>query len=351
VPALVQSAEFGGAYLPGFVAAAVGAGIGSALRSRRPAPLAAPLLLLGLALGFAALRSDAPPGSPALRIGVVQAAVPQRERFQPGSALRNTEHHIALTRRLATSSSADLVAEIGAPIVTGAPRSAGGRRTNAAVRFDATGLAGSYDKQLLVPFAEVDPPGLGFLAPLLGPVAEGESYAKGSEAHVFSGAIPFATPICFEITDPALMRRFHRAGARLLVNLSNEAWFGPTGYPEMHLAHAVLRAVELRSWVVRGTNTGISAVIEPSGRVAARLGVGEEGTLVAEIRPGADTTFYARFGSAPCAAAFGACAVLAALTGAGRGGGPGRSGPRGRAARRGARRGSATRSPATRPRE
>jgi apolipoprotein N-acyltransferase len=241
----------------------------------------------------------------------------------------------------------EAAAEIGAPIVTGAPRSAGGRRTNAVVRFDAAGPAGSYDKQRLVPFAEVDPPGLGFLAPLLGPVTEGESYAEGSDAYVFSGEVPFATPICFEITDPALLRRFHRAGARLVVNLSNEAWFGPSGYPELHLAHAVLRAIELRSWVVRGTNTGISAVIEPSGRVAARLGVGEEGTLVAEVGPGADTTFYARFGSAPCVAAFGLCAALAALTGAGRAGGPGRSGPRGRGARREARRGSATRSPAT----
>jgi apolipoprotein N-acyltransferase len=371
VPALLQSAELGGAYLPGFVASAAAAGIGSALRSRSPAPLAAPLLLGVLVLGLGALRPGAP-GSAVLRVGVVQAAVPQRERFQPGSSLRNTEHHLELTRRLVASSPVDLVvwsetsvdddldahpelaarlregaAEIGASIVTGAPRSAGGRRTNAAVRFDATGLAGSYDKQRLVPFAEVDPPGFGFLAPLLGPVTEGESYDAGRAAHVFPAEVPFATPICFEITDPELVRRFQRAGARLLVNLSNEAWFGPSGYPEMHLAHAVFRAIELRSWVVRGTNTGISAVIEPSGRVAGRLGVGEEGTLVAEVGPGADTTVYARFGSAPCVAAFGACAALAALTGAGRGGGPGRSGPRGRAAPPEAPRGSATRSPAT----
>jgi apolipoprotein N-acyltransferase len=144
------------------------------------------------------------------------------------------------------------------------------------------------------------------------------------------------------------VRRFRAAGARLLVNLSNDAWFGPTGYPEMHLAHAVFRAIELRSFVVRGTNTGISAVIDPAGRVAARLGVFEEGTLAAQVGPAAPATFYGRFGSAPCALAFGACAALAALS-AGRGAGRGRSGHRDPGARRGARRGNGPRSPA-RPR-
>ena len=118
------------------------------------------------------------------------------------------------------------------------------------------------------------------------------------------------------------MRRFRAAGAGLLVNLSNDAWFGPTGYPEMNLAHAVFRAIELRSFVVRGTNTGISAVIDPPGRVAARLGLFEEGTLAAQVAPAAPPTFYARFGSAPCALAFAVCAALAALTGAGRGSRP-----------------------------
>jgi apolipoprotein N-acyltransferase len=362
VPLLLQGAELGSAYLPGFVVVAAGAGLGSALRASSARPLAAPALLLALAAGLGALRMAPPPAEAAsLRVGVVQAAVPPRERFQPGSALRNTEHHIELTRRLAAAGPLDLVvwsetsvdddldahpelgvllqqtaAAIGAPLVTGAPRSAGGRRTNAVVRFDAGGLAGAYDKQRLVPFAEYDPPGFGFLAPLLGSVTEGESYVSGREAHLFAGPVPFATPICFEITDPALVRRFREAGARLLVNLSNDAWFGPTGYAEMHLAHAVFRALELRSFVVRGTNTGISAVIDPRGRVVARLGLFEEGILAAKVGPAEGTSFYARFGSAPCVFALALCALLAALTGPGRGAGRGRSAPRDRGARRAA---------------
>jgi len=324
-PLLVQGADLAGAYLPSFCTVACAAGVGIGLRRRSALPLAAPALLLALSVGYGALRLGGGSGEEGtLRIGVVQAAVPQKERFQPGSALRNTRHHVELTRKLALESPIDLVvwsetsvdddldahpelaallrstaAEIGAPIVTGAPRSAGGRLTNAVVVVDASGLRGSYDKQVLVPFAEADAAWIGFLAPLLGPVTAGTPYIPGREARVFEGPIPFSTPICFEITDPNLVRRFHAAGARLLVNLSNDAWFGRTGYAELHLAHAVFRAVELRSWVVRGTNTGISALIDPAGRVRTRLDVGEEGSIRGRVGPAGAPTPFARFGSGP----------------------------------------------------
>jgi apolipoprotein N-acyltransferase len=374
VPLLVQTAEIGGVYAPGFAAAALGAGLGLALRARSPLPLAAPALVCAAALGFGALRLSVPwDAGASLRVGVVQAAVPQRERFRPGSALRNTQHHVELTRRLVEQTPLDLVVwsetavdddldqhpEIlellrqtaslaGAPLVTGAPRSATGRPTNAVVLVDANGIRASYDKQMLVPFAEHDPEVVGFLAPLLGPVTEGEGYAAGTEPTVLPGPIPFSTPVCFEITDPNLVRRFRAAGARLLVNLSNDAWFGRTGFAEMHLAHAVFRAVELRTWVVRGTNTGISAVIDPAGRVRARLDLFEQGTLTARVGPAAGDPFYERFGSAPFVAVLALLAAAAPFTGGAPGRGPGRSAPRGPAVPRGGPRGSATRSRARR---
>jgi apolipoprotein N-acyltransferase len=336
-PLLLQTAELGGAYLPGLVAAAAGAGIGIAIRRRSAAPLAAPAALLALASLYGAWSMALPRGEgPEVRVGVVQASVPQRERWKPGSALRNTLRHVAMTRDLLAQRPVDLaiwsetavdddldahpelaalLAQVagatGVPLVTGAPRSAGGRRTNAVVLFDGAGLRDAYDKQRLVPFAEYDPPLFGFLAPLLGPVTKGEGYAAGRGPTVLHGApIPFSAPICFEITDPELTRRFRAAGARLLVNLSNDAWFGRTGFAEMHLAHAVLRAVELRSFVVRGTNTGISAVVDPQGRVRARLGLFVSGTLVERVRAAGPEPFYARRGSTP------ALALLAAIAAA-----------------------------------
>ncbi|HEX2486837.1 MAG TPA: apolipoprotein N-acyltransferase [Myxococcota bacterium] len=337
-PQLLQTAALGGAYAPGLAVAATGAGLGLALSHRRALPLVAPALLWALALGYAALGGTGSTGDAALRVGIVQAAVPQRERFQAGSALRNTLHHAQLTDRLAAQAGPlDLVvwsetavdedlarapdlgellrrtaAAAGAPIVTGAPRTTSRGLENAVVLVDRGGVRDVYAKQALVPFAEYDPPLLGLMAPLLGPVTAGTPYAPGVDARPLAGPLPLATPVCFEITMPGLMRRFRAAGAELVVNLSNDAWFGRSGYPEAHLQHAVLRAIELRSFVVRGTNTGISAVIDPAGRVRARLGVFEEGTLVDDVRAAGPPPPYALLGNGPVLLLLAACAAAPA---------------------------------------
>jgi apolipoprotein N-acyltransferase len=299
-------------------------------------------VLAAAVLAFGAWRLAAPPapGGEPVRIGVVQASVPQEERFQPGSAARNVGRHMDASRRLARSAGRldllvwsetaididldqapplvaaleQLVDQLGVPLVTGAPRTAGGRHTNSVVLFaPGRGLVESYDKQRLVPFSEYDPASFAFLAPLLGPVTEGDPYVPGTRATVFRAApIPFGAPVCFEITYPDLVRRFRANGAALVVNLSNDAWFGRGGYPEMHLAHAVFRAIETRSWVVRGANTGISAAIDPTGRVHERLEAFTEGAFVAEVTPAGAEPFYARHGDVPVLVAL-AVALGAAL--------------------------------------
>ena len=326
-PIALQLAELGGVHAVGFVATALAAALGLAVRRASGWPLVAPALLAGATLAFGAWRLAAaePVAADTVRIGVVQASVPQDQRFQPGSAARNVERHVAASRKLAgagldllvwseTAVDIDLdraaglrarlealAGELGVPLVTGAPRSAGGRRTNSVVLFaPGRGLAESYDKQRLVPYSEYDPATFAFVAPLLGPVTEGPPYVPGTRAAVFrAGPLPFATPVCFEITYPELVRRFRANGAQLIVNLSNDAWFGPVGYPEMHLAHAVFRAIETGSWVVRGANTGISAAIDPRGRVQAKLAAFTEGSFVAEVTPAGAAPFYARHGDPP----------------------------------------------------
>jgi apolipoprotein N-acyltransferase len=327
-PTALQLAELGGAHALGFVVTGVAAGVGLALRRASAWPLAAPALLAAATLGFGAWRLAQPDvlAGETARVGVVQASVPQDERFQPGSAVRNVARHVEASRKLAAGAGLDLLVwsetavdvdldraplvrvtierlagELGVPIVTGAPRTAGGRHTNSVVLFTPDGgLAESYDKQRLVPYSEYDPSAGGFLAPLLGPVTAGRPYVPGARATVFrAGPLPFAAPVCFEITYPDLVRRFRANGAALLVNLSNDAWFGPVGYPEMHLAHAVFRAIESRSWVVRGANTGISAAIDPFGRVREALPAFTEGGFVVDVAPAGAPPFYARHGDAP----------------------------------------------------
>jgi apolipoprotein N-acyltransferase len=353
-PAAIQVADLGGSYAVGFVVVAVNAALGIAARRRSAVPLAGPALLAVFAGFYGAWRTDAGPGAgPAARLAVVQAAVPQDQRFQPGSAYANTARHAELTRRAAQRQKLDLVVwsetavdidldqtpalsdrlgrladEVGVPFVTGAPRSAGGLRTNSVVLFTPRhGIAESYAKQRLVPFAEYDPTFAAPLARLLAPVVEGEPYVPGTEPFVFRrGPIPFAAPVCFEITYSGLMRRFRAAGAELVLNLSNDAWFGRSGYAEMHFAHAILRAVELRSWVVRGANTGISGFVDPVGRVVAELPVFEEGVVSSEVQAAGAAPFYARAGDLPVLAFLVAVMAIAWLTGArsARGGRPAR---------------------------
>jgi apolipoprotein N-acyltransferase len=333
-PLAIQTADLGGTHAVGFVAVALSAGLGLAARRRsaRPLVLPAALAAAALAYGARALAREGPlaaaVGTEATAVvGVVQASVPQAERFRPGSAVRNVGLHVAATRALAARTRLDLVvwsetavdidldetpalratlerlaAETGVPLVTGAPRSQGGQRTNAVVLFAPDrGLVETYAKQRLVPFSEYDPPAFAaLLAPLLGPVMEGDPYRAGTEPTVFrAGPLPFAAPVCFEITYPDLLRGFRATGARLLVNLSNDAWFGPGGYPEMHLAHAILGAVSMRTWVVRGANTGISAAIDPAGRVREELPVFEAGSFAVALGPAGPPPLYARAGDAP----------------------------------------------------
>ena len=102
--------------------------------------------------------------------------------------------------------------------------------------------------------------------------------------------------ICFEVLFADLAREHVDQGAGLLVNLSNDGWVAGTGGPEQHLAAAVLRAIELRRPLLRATTTGISAAIDPAGRVVAVLPENRAGRLLLDVRPGRRSSFYARWG-------------------------------------------------------
>ncbi len=111
---------------------------------------------------------------------------------------------------------------------------------------------------------------------------------------------PFAPLICYEIVFEDFVRRFVRQDrrARYIVNLANDGWYGPRQQPEQHLSFAVFRAVANRVPVIRGGNSGISAVIDASGRIGAtrRTAVLEQTTLRATIHPRPAESVYARFG-------------------------------------------------------
>jgi apolipoprotein N-acyltransferase len=159
------------------------------------------------------------------------------------------------------------------------------------------GIVGRYDKVHLVPFGEYIPlrPILGFVNKL----AQGaiEDFQAGQEYTVFDlGGARFGVTISYEVYFPDQVRRYIQAGGDFLVNITNDAWYGRTAAPYQHLAMVVFRAVENNAYLVRAANTGISAVVHPTGRVLVASDLFEEGILVETIRTRPRGTFYTRFG-------------------------------------------------------
>lgn len=204
------------------------------------------------------------------------------------------------------------VARAGVPLVFGAYDTDGAAEFNAAF-FLAPDAAtptpfAIYRKTRLFPLTErvpamLDAPWLRRLLPWLGTWSEGAG-ASVVTVPVRDGAVHVAPLICYDVLDPTIARAAASAGADVIVTLSNDSWFAFGAGPELHLQGAAFRSIETRRPQVRATNTGISAVIDATGRVVARLGVDERGTLVGSVHPdGATNTLVMRFGQwvEPCA--------------------------------------------------
>ena len=102
--------------------------------------------------------------------------------------------------------------------------------------------------------------------------------------------------ICYEGILAEAGRNYRQRGAELLVNITNDAWFGNTSAPHQHLSMTVFRAVENRLFLVRAANTGISAIVDPTGTITDRSRLFEEGTLRGTIRFMNLKTFYSAHG-------------------------------------------------------
>jgi len=147
-----------------------------------------------------------------------------------------------------------------------------------------------FDKVHLVPFGEYVPL-LGRLAFARALVREVGAFTPGrSRMPLPSPAGPAGVAVCYEVAFPELAAAEVRRGARVLVTITNDGWYGDSAAPRQHLALAVLRAAETRRWLVRSANTGISAIIDPSGRPVERLEFSRSGVIVAAVTPGEGLT-------------------------------------------------------------
>jgi apolipoprotein N-acyltransferase len=344
LPTMMQTAELGGPILVSLVIVAPSVAIAElvdARMARRPfarMAVAAPLALTAAAALFGAVRlgqvrrsmAEAEP----FQLGLVQGNLGLvQKREDPAEGLRR---HRRLTAEL-VKEGADLVVwsessitfpmpvevaprilqermvgGLGVPVVAGAvlyerAKSEHERERwyNVAVSTDASGaMTGRFDKTYLLAFGEFLPfgetfPALYELSPNTGHFTAGTSFAplrvavKGQERNL-------TALICYEDILPGFARDAVAEGEPdLLVNLTNDAWFGDTTEPWEHLALAKFRAVEHRRYLVRATNSGVSAIVDPTGAVVGHTKTYEAARLLAEARFMRAHTIFEKLGLAP----------------------------------------------------
>jgi apolipoprotein N-acyltransferase len=171
------------------------------------------------------------------------------------------------------------------------------RYLNSAYLLAPTGeIVGRSDKMRLVPFGEYVP--LARFLPFVSKMVEGiGDFSPGTViTPLDTGKGKLGVLICAEVIFPELSRAYVRAGSRLLVNITNDAWFGRSSAPYQHLSMTVLRAVENRVPLVRAANTGVTAIIDSKGHIRGMTQLFKEAYLTGEIRLGEGETFYTRHG-------------------------------------------------------
>jgi apolipoprotein N-acyltransferase len=157
-------------------------------------------------------------------------------------------------------------------------------------------VSGRYDKVHLVPYGEYVP--LRQFFPFIGKLVAGVADFRPGRGFdpLFSDGHRFGVMICYEGIFPEIARNYKRNRADLLVNITNDAWFGKTSAPYQHLSMTVFRAVENRLYLVRAANTGVSAVIDPTGMILSRTDLFERTVLRDSVKFIDEKTFYAAYG-------------------------------------------------------
>ncbi len=322
---VAQSTEWIGTYgLSGLTVLAAGGLVALTRRNRREgAALIAPLPLLALLL----IPGPADTSGPALRI--VQPNISQDDKYTPGAQVRNLQRLVrmsgppgdtprillwpeaaidngmlledepALRRYLArTLGPSDMLLTGGVALEYDASGEVIAARNSVFALGPDALIKARYDKAHLVPYGEYLP-----MRAILTPLGLSRLVPGDLDFWPGPGPTSFEVPgvglvgfqVCYEIIfsgaviDPANRPRF-------LFNPSNDAWFGSWGPPQ-HMAQARLRAIEEGMTIVRATPTGISGVIDPQGRLVAKIGMGEAAVLDARMPAPAEPTVFARYGN------------------------------------------------------
>jgi apolipoprotein N-acyltransferase len=332
-PVAMQGAAWLGAYGLGLTSALLFAapaafGLGAA-KPRRGVALLAVVGAAPVLLGALRLVGAPPPGAdvvPEVRLALVQANIPQQMKWQPEQRVEIVNTYLQLTANAASTGATHIVwPETAVPVaieesqelrgaIATILQSTGAKALIAGtVRFSPPGerpqvwnsvdaidpegrIVGTYDKFHLVPFGEYVP--LRGILPVDKITAGSVDFSPGPGPRTIDvpGLPPVGPLVCYEAIFPGdVAQRDARPG--LLLNVTNDAWFGDSSGPRQHFAAARMRAVEEGLPLVRAAGTGISAIVDPYGRVLARLELNRRGVVAGPLPAALQPTVFARYGN------------------------------------------------------
>jgi apolipoprotein N-acyltransferase len=331
-PYILQNADWGSFYGISFLIVLVNAAVFSLVTDRpiHRKTISVAALFVITSILYGAIRYHSSYSGESFRVGIVQANVDLNEKWQPESRWRTLMDHIHLSEKICPENPQLLVwsessipfhfrhvwmyddgnkgtlgihldafmRQSNVPLLTGTLDRLDDDVFNAVVLAVPNGTESYFYKQRLVPFGEFVPlKDVFFFVNRLVDDQIGEFTAGNSnQPLVHPGGARIAITICYENIFPELVRERVRAGADMICNVTNDAWFGDTAAPGQHFSAACFRAVEMRRPVVRCANSGISGAVDARGRILARTSVFTQEAFVVSIYPGYAETVYLRFG-------------------------------------------------------
>ncbi|MBW1847200.1 MAG: apolipoprotein N-acyltransferase [Deltaproteobacteria bacterium] len=259
------------------------------------------------------------------RIAIVQGNIEQSEKWDDKFRRSTTEKYIDLSMKLSSDKPElvvwpetatpfyffydpvlsqmvlDSIQETDAYFLIGSPSFVRNGRIaeyyNSAYLISPDGIPfGKYDKAHLVPFGEYVP--LRRWLPFIGKIVAGVGdFMPGPKGNVLEWKdAHLGVLICYEMIFPELSRAMVKNNASLLLNITNDAWYGVSSAPYQHFSMAVFRAVENKRTLIRSANTGISGFIHPTGRIMAKTGIFQDATLTKTVPVLKEISFYTRYG-------------------------------------------------------
>ncbi|GGC08407.1 apolipoprotein N-acyltransferase [Marinobacterium zhoushanense] len=318
-------APIGGVWLLSMLSLLLAGGAVEALLRRQLVPL-----LPGTTLALCALLLPnhwSQPAAEPMHVAVVQPNVPQLMKWDPDHLSSILDQLIGLTEQQpeaelvvwpenAVPALYHRIADRLAPLlewlettnttlITGLPTATRDLNNPERVLYHNSLMAlgeqtGLYHKHRLVPFGEYVPleAQLRGLIEFFNLPMSSFSLPQRNLSPLRLGRHEIASAICYEIAYPELVRK-SALSAELILTVSNDTWFGRSIGPDQHLQMARMRALENGRWVIRGTNNGITALIDPKGQISARLPVDETGVLRGSVTPMTGQTPYQRVGAWP----------------------------------------------------